>query len=241
MPIRPFALALLIAVAPAHAATKAKPKPAAPVQQTPVENIDVDAMARAKDTAAGAAVPTDPAPTDPTKPADPASAEPTAPTDPASAENTTPNDAAPSTPAPAAAPAEKASAPASAPSEARVPPLLAPTPDDSERRLAAGCEARATALLDAAQKADYASATTDFDAKMHTALPPAKFKQTWESLAKFGALTARGQTHLSKSEGYVAVTIPLLFEKANLYAQVACGSDGRIAGFYVKPLNVPQS
>ena len=30
--------------------------------------------------------------------------------------------------------------------------------------------------------------------------------------------------------------IPLIFDKANLYAQVACGSDGRVAGFYIKPL-----
>ena len=33
--------------------------------------------------------------------------------------------------------------------------------------------------------------------------------------------------------------VPLVFEKANLYAQVSCGSDGRIAGFYVKPLQLP--
>jgi hypothetical protein len=31
----------------------------------------------------------------------------------------------------------------------------------------------------------------------------------------------------------------MVFEKANLYAQVSCGSDGRVAGFYVKPLEIP--
>ena len=102
--------------------------------------------------------------------------------------------------------------------------------------IAAGCEARATSLLDAAQKRDYAGATRDFDAKMRSALPPPKFKQAWESLAQFGSLQGRGQAHPMKGDGYIAITIPLIFDKANLYAQVACGSDGRVAGFYIKPL-----
>jgi hypothetical protein len=91
-------------------------------------------------------------------------------------------------------------------------------------------------LLDAAQKGDFANATRDFDATMRGAMPPAKLRQAWESLAQFGRLQARGQSHPMTSDGYVAITIPLIFDKANLYAQVACGSDGRIAGFYVKPL-----
>jgi|GEM_PF-1465216 len=109
-------------------------------------------------------------------------------------------------------------------------------PNEVDKRLAAGCEARATALLDAAQKGDYAAATRDFDAKMRSALPPAQFRKAWESLSQFGALQARGQAHPMMSAGYIAITIPLIFDKANLYAQVACGSDGRVAGFYVKPL-----
>jgi hypothetical protein len=124
----------------------------------------------------------------------------------------------------------------------RPAPLAPPsTPDAAGKRLAAGCESRATSLLDAAQKGDYAAATRDFDAKMRTGMPVPKFKQAWESLAQFGTLTARGQSHPARSEGYIAVMIPLIFEKANLYAQIACGSDGRIAGFHVKPLEVPKS
>lgn len=74
---------------------------------------------------------------------------------------------------------------------------------------------------------------------MRTALPVPKFREKWQSLAQFGALEARGQPHPATLDGYIAVTIPLVFDKANLYAQVACGSDGRIAGFYVKPLQLP--
>jgi hypothetical protein len=131
-------------------------------------------------------------------------------------------------------------APGAAQPVAGVPPLLSATQDPAEQRLAKACEARATSLLDAAQKGDFAGATKDFDAKMRTGLPVPKFKQAWESLAQFGALTARGQSHPAAADGYIAVTIPLLFEKANLYAQVACGSDGRVAGFYVKPLAAPK-
>ena len=146
------------------------------------------------------------------------------------------NESAPTTPN--AANAEPAAEPTADPSTVPMSPQAAP-PAAPEVRLAAACEARATALLDAAQKGDYAAATSDFDAKMRSAMPAAKFKQAWESLAQFGALTARGQSHPGTGEGYLVVTIPLIFEKANLYAQVACGSDGRIAGFFVKPLELP--
>jgi hypothetical protein len=222
MPIRPLVLALLLVAAHANAATKPKAKPAPPAQEPPVENIDVDAMARAKDAAAGnsAAPPSDAAATTDTPPSSTAA---------------TPNDEPPSTPAEAPPTPPPAQA-----GQAAVPPLLAPAPDDAERRLAAACESRSTSLLDSAQKGDYTNATHDFDAKMRTAMPVPKFKQAWESLSQFGTLTARGQSHVSRGQGYIAVTIPLIFEKSNLFVQIACGSDGRIAGFNVKPLEIPK-
>jgi hypothetical protein len=113
-------------------------------------------------------------------------------------------------------------------------------PDAAERSIAAGCESRAAALLDDAQKADYGSVTRDFDAKMRSELPAPRFQQQWESLAQFGKLVARGRSHLGRGEGYTIVVIPLIFEKANLVAQIACGSDGRIAGFHVTPAPKPQ-
>lgn len=232
MLIRTLVLALLLGASHAHASPK-KHKPAAPPAQetaTTPDAIDIDAMARAKDANANAATPTD---------ASAQSAVTDGPVAPAAADASNEKETAASAQDEAAPATNNPETPEA--SSTGVPPLLAATPDESERRLDAACEARATALLDAVQKGDYAGATRDFDAKMHTALPPAKFKQTWESLEKFGALTARGQSHLAKDDGYIAVTIPLLFEKANLYAQIACGSDGRIAGFYVKPLNVPKS
>ena len=203
-------------------------KSAAPVTSTSAppaaENIDVDALARAKDVDAKKTG---------TRAEDTSSAT----SDQQTAAPAAANEPSPSTPSEASS---GQATPTNAADPSSVP--LSPQAQQSEApntRLAAACEARATALLDAAQKADYEMAIRDFDAKMRTALPAAKFRQAWESLARFGALQARGQSHRAMDQGYVAVTIPLIFEKANLYAQIACGSDGRIAGFYVKPLQTP--
>lgn len=217
----------LLACAAAHAAPKKKHAPA-PANAAAAQEVDVDAMARAKD-----GKPTEPA----EKPADA--------TGPASTAGSEGMPTAEAAAAPAAAAAEDVSDKASAdtaatPADAameRPSPLAPPAaPTDIDKSIAAGCESRATSLLDAAQKGDYAGATRDFDAKMRSALPPPKFKQAWESLAQFGALQGRGQAHPMKGDGYIAITIPLIFDKKNLYAQVACGSDGRVAGFYIKPL-----
>jgi len=75
---------------------------------------------------------------------------------------------------------------------------------------------------------------------MRTDMPPPKLKQQWDSLAQFGKLVARGQSHLSTGQGYTLVMIPLIFEKTNLVAQIACGTDGRIAGFHVTAAPKPQ-
>ena len=220
---------LLIGATCANAAPPDKSAvPTDPTSAPPAaQNIDVDALARAKDVDAkeaatnaatlkdAASATTGDEPPAPTAAAEPASSKP----DQAKSEPTATADAA---------------------TESSVPlSPLAPQSDTPDARLAAGCEARATSILDAAQKGDYAAAVRDFDAKMRSAMPAAKFKQAWESLAQFGALQARGQSHPATGEGYLIVTIPLIFEKANLYARIACGSDGRIAGFYVKPLEVP--
>jgi hypothetical protein len=244
MLMKMLALALLLGATQANAAPKKhKPAPAAATTAqtdttaTTPETIDVDAMARAKDAAAGnAAAPSEAAATGESPPPVAGSdeaREPSAPA-PATAPAQVPE------PVPSAAPHAPAAATTAAQPVTGVPPLLSATQDPAEQRLAKACEARATSLLDAAQKGDFAGATKDFDAKMRTGLPVPKFKQAWESLAQFGALTARGQSHPAAADGYIAVTIPLLFEKANLYAQVACGSDGRVAGFYVKPLAAPK-
>src|SRR5262249_24926506 len=117
----------------------------------------------------------------------------------------------------------------------------AASPADAEKiSLAASCIAHATNMLDEAQKADFGSATRDFDAKMRTEMPAPKLKQQWDSLAQFGKLVARGQSHLSSGQGCTLVMIALICEKTSLVAQIACGSDSRIAGFHVTAAPKPK-
>jgi len=230
MSIRVLAFALLAVASLGYAAPPKKTNP--PPTQDPADSIDVDAIARAKD-ANGATPPAEDAP-----PAMEPSSE-AAPTEVAPAADAAPVAASEAPAAAADAPApETAAAPAGDTIDATKPP----PPSDTEKRIAAGCVARATSLLDEAQKADYGNVTRDFDAKMRTDMPAAKFKQQWESLGQFGKLVARGQSHLGTGEGYTLVMIPLIFEKNNLVAQIACGSDGRIAGFHVTeaPKTTPQ-
>jgi hypothetical protein len=113
-------------------------------------------------------------------------------------------------------------------------------PTDADREQGDRCRERAEDLLDAAERGDYTAATREFDASMKATLPAAKFGEAWRSLGQFGKLQARGQPHPGMGQGYYVVTIPLVFEKANLYAQIACDGEGAIAGFYVKPLDAHQ-
>lgn len=217
MTIRPFACAVLLGLACSHAVAAKKKDPPTP----PPQEIDVDAMARAKDADAQA------------KPA--ADADTAAPV----AAEPAPADAGATAAEPKSESAPRKDEPAAEASSQEAVALTPPI-DPAEKRVALACESRSKNLLDAAQKGDFAAATKDFDAKMRTAMPPAKFKQTWASLSQFGTLQARGQSHPAKGEGYFIVMTPLIFEKTTLITQVACGSDGRVAGFYVKPLSAVQ-
>jgi hypothetical protein len=258
MSIRLVAFALLIG---ASLASAAPPKSNKSTQAPPADSgqsadaIDVDALARSKDVDAAAqsatgetsletppsdVVPTDTPPSD-APPADAApaatpSVEETAHSPPAVPEAAVPAQSATDA---AAAPAVDAGAQPAA--DAGAPAVSADAAADMQAlSIASSCEARAKSLLDDAEKARWGEATVAFDAKMRSALPAPKFKEQWDSLAQFGKLTARGQSHLGKGEGYTIVVIPLIFEKANLLAQIACGSDGRIAGFHVTPAEKPQ-
>lgn len=230
MPIRLLALVLVLGVAGVSAAPPAKKAPIAS------QEIDVDALARAKDV-------------DASKPADssesgatevPGSEQPVG--DNAPAEPAFDPAPAPSTDAqedPAAAPAEATTTEATPEAATPATTTEAAVPDSADKRHAQACDSRARKMLDAAQKGDFTAATKDFDARMRTALTPQKLKEAWDSLSQFGPLQARGQSHFSKIEGYVAVSVPLVFEKANLYAQVACNTKDQVSGFYVKPIETP--
>ena len=241
MRIPAFALYLLLGSATLVAAP--------PDATTTVDDIDVDAMARAKDVKAGDAAPLaqDAATARVDEAGDGASAGKSSVEAQPVGDAAPPQDGAEADPAPSPPTGEVAGTEATAEEAVEVAPadVTAETAPDAPgagaagRRQADACIGRTRSLLDAAQAGDFEKATHDFDAKMRGALTPEQFRQNWTSLAQFGRFSARGQAHPASHEGYVVVTVPLVFEKANLYAQVSCGSDGRIAGFYVKPLQLP--
>lgn len=238
MSIRILAFALLTCASAALAAPPKSAPAKAPPSEQPPDALDVDAMARAKDNSGAQPSDADAPTASPTQA--PMTEAPITEAPPATPEPSAPVSAEPPSAPPAAdaVPAE-ANAPTAEAKVIEAPPELSPA-ESVEKSIVAGCASRAASLLDDAAKADYGSATRDFDAKMRTELPVPKFREQWESLAQFGKLVARGQSHLGKGDGYTLVMIPLIFEKTNLVAQIACGSDGRIAGFHVTQAPKPQ-
>ncbi len=250
--------------APVQTATLPAGKEAEAVAEPPAraeaEEIDLDAMARARDAppadaqpkgreaaepesqaAPEAATPkpadvTPPAPDKPGEEGGEAGESHEAPADdPAGGAATDAPPTADEVPAPGESEGEAArgaqdSAPDAAASEAEA----------IQRSHAEICRQQLANLLDAAERGDWNAAVDHFDANMRVAMPAERFREAWQSLAQFGRLEARGQMHAGKGQGYYVVNMPLIFERANLYAQIACAEDGTIAGFYVKPLELPQ-
>lgn len=102
------------------------------------------------------------------------------------------------------------------------------------------CNAKMQTLLAALDRHDYAGAEVDFNDTMRAGLTPDQLQQAWESLPqKFGTPGPRGMPHNSASNGYNVITVPMSFQNASLAAQVACGADGKIAGFHVMTLPPP--
>ncbi len=121
----------------------------------------------------------------------------------------------------------------------------APAPQQSINALAPqasaaaieSCNGKMQALLAALDKSDYTGAEMDFNDTMKAGLSPDQLKQAWQSLpAKFGQPISRGSAHNSMSNGYVVITVPMTYQNGNLAAQIACGADGKIAGFHAMTL-----
>lgn len=126
-------------------------------------------------------------------------------------------------------------APAPPPSQ----PAAAPSPQATAESIEA-CTLKTDELLVALDRKDWAGAERDFNAQMLAGLTAAQLQQGWESLpAKFGQPGPRGTPQNSYSNGYVVITVPMQFQNGNLAAQVACGADGKIAGFHAMTLPPP--
>jgi dienelactone hydrolase len=96
--------------------------------------------------------------------------------------------------------------------------------------------AKATALIDALAKEDYAAAVKDFDATMKKALPADKLEATWKAVVKqVGAFKKRGQVRTAKEDKYDVVIVPCEFEKITLDARVVFSADKEVTGFFLQP------
>lgn len=100
-----------------------------------------------------------------------------------------------------------------------------------------GCIEATQGFLGDLSKSDYKAATANFDDKLQAALGPDKLATVWQSVAaQFGKLESQGSPQNMMYQGYAVVTVPLTFEKGAIAARLACGADGKFAGFHLVPV-----
>ncbi|HJP98073.1 MAG TPA: DUF3887 domain-containing protein [Rhodanobacteraceae bacterium] len=92
-------------------------------------------------------------------------------------------------------------------------------------------------FLEELEKGDFHAATGNFNGRMKAGLSEDKLGQVWQSLGhQFGKLESRGEPQTVMYQDMPVVSTPLHFEKGDFVSQLACDRDGKIAGFYVRPL-----
>ncbi len=124
------------------------------------------------------------------------------------------------------------------------PPSINALSAQASAELIESCNNKMQSLLAALDKGDYTGAEMDFDDTMKAGLTRDQLQQAWQSLpAKFGQPLSRGAAHNSTSDNYIVITVPMQYQSGNLAAQIACGANGKIAGFHVMtiPAAVPAS
>lgn len=99
------------------------------------------------------------------------------------------------------------------------------------------CGQAAQQFLDQLTKGDFKAATGNFDAAMQAGLGADKLGEVWKSVGtQFGKFESRGTAQNVMYQDMPVVSTPLHFEKGALVAQLACGKDGKFAGFHLQPL-----
>lgn len=99
------------------------------------------------------------------------------------------------------------------------------------------CGQMAHGFLDDLEKGDFKTAASNFDEQMRAAVTSAKLGETWQSVgARSGKLESRGDPQIVMYQGTPVVSTPLHFAKGDFVSQLACDKDGKIAGFYIRPV-----
>lgn len=113
---------------------------------------------------------------------------------------------------------------------------VAPPPPPSDSDLIT----RAERFVDLLSRGEMEEAAKGFDATMKGAAPPAKLTELWKMLqAQFGPFQKRTGTRVETVGGYRAALVTSRFEKEAMDLQVVFDGEGRIAGFFVKPVQQP--
>ncbi|MFL6195801.1 MAG: alpha/beta fold hydrolase [Thermoanaerobaculia bacterium] len=100
--------------------------------------------------------------------------------------------------------------------------------------------AAATAFADAIVRKDFAAATGNYTDAMKAALPAAKLAEVWTSLqGQLGAYKRRVSTRTERQGNYNFVFFTSEFERATADLKVVVDDAGRIAGFFVVPVQAP--
>ena len=104
------------------------------------------------------------------------------------------------------------------------------------------CANLSGSLLDAFDKGDFKTATSNFDSQMLAAVDAQKLGEVQKSISgQFGKLESRGTPQNVMYQGMAVISTPMHYEKGNLAAVVACDKDGKVAGFRIHPVAPPAS
>ncbi|WEN14426.1 DUF3887 domain-containing protein [Rhodanobacter sp. AS-Z3] len=103
---------------------------------------------------------------------------------------------------------------------------------------APSCEATSSKMLAQLDKGDYSGATADFNEQMKSALDADRLNKIWTAIAQqFGARGAHDPARVSEVKGHTVVITPLHYGTHRVDARVVCDPDGKVAGFFIKPLD----
>lgn len=99
---------------------------------------------------------------------------------------------------------------------------------------------KATALLDAMVRGDFAHGTRHFDTTMKQALTPEKLQEVWKGLvSQAGAFQRQAGTRTQTQDAHRLVFVTTEFEKIRLDMQVTFDAQGQIAGLFFIPAPPP--
>jgi uncharacterized protein len=96
--------------------------------------------------------------------------------------------------------------------------------------------ADAKQLVRSLEEKKFVAATAKWNPDMAKTLPAPKVEQFWTGLvAQVGPLKSIGVGAVKQQGPFQTVTLPVIFEKAELVASVTYDAKGKVAGLYFNP------